>query len=461
MEIERPAEALPLFLKALEQVPEDTYSLCSVASAHYRLKEYEKSLEYANRAVLSDPEEEWAHRIRSYCLEKLNRKADALEAAQEAARLDPEDTYCLHQLSYALLLCGRLEEAAATAEELRELAPDDASTYISLGQIYRHQNRLQEAEACERKALDIAPNSSMALNNLGWTISRGGRRQESLELYQEALRADPTNSTARQNLEREVKAYGFASIEEYLTESHNLARMSRARQFRRLKEQAEKHLKYNRVEEAKSLLWQAQELIPNNLAILDLLARAEWQQGRLPKALRAAERMIEVAPEESIGYWRRGTVRMAMRQSEFLRRFALMQEALQDAEEALRRAPENADALTLLAEVHCALGELPEAEQAARKLLNLYPDWGWACKLMGDIYRKQKHLRVAESFYHRAVQVAKEDADLINDVGRAFWEIGKREEARHCFDLAYQLQPDDPTIRFNRVRHSPWKIFNW
>jgi tetratricopeptide (TPR) repeat protein len=459
LDIGRPAEAIPLFLKALEMAPEDTYALCSLSSAHYRRKEYETGLDYANRAVLSDPEEEWSHRCRSYCLEELNRKEDALEAAQEAVRLAPEGTYSLHQLAHILLVCGRLQEAEATAEELRELAPDEASTYISLGQIYRHQNRLPEAEACERKALEIDPNSSMALNNLGATLGRGGRQQEAIDLYEEALRADPTNALARYNLEREVQAYGFVSVQEYLHARHNPARMSLARQFRRLKEQAEKRLEHNRIAEAKALLLEAQRLIPNNLKLLDLLARAEWSS--LPKALRVAEKMIQTAPEASIGYWRRGTVLMAMREGEIFRRFALARDALRDAQEAVRLAPEDGGNLLLLAEAQCACDQWEEAEQTAKKLVKLHPDWSWGCKLLGDIYRQQKHLRIAESFYQKGLQLANDDADAINNIGLALWEMGKREDARNCFDRAHELCPDDPHFRFNRYRTAPWKLFKW
>jgi tetratricopeptide (TPR) repeat protein len=171
--------------------------------------------------------------------------------------------------------------------------------------------------------------------------------------------------------------------------------------------------------------------------------------------------MIHLAPQESTGYWRHGTILLAMRESDLLRRHALARDALRDAEEAVRFAPENADSLTLLAEAHCACGQFAEAEQAAKTLLNLYPDWSWTCKLMGDVYRQQKHLRVAESFYHKAVAEAKDDANVINDVGLAFWEIGCREAARNCFDRAHQMRPDDPTFRFNRVRFSPWKLLGW
>lgn len=348
MNIDRPKKAIPHFLKALELAPEDTYTLCSLSSAYYDLDKYQTGLYYADRAVQSNPEEEWGYRCRSCCLQEIDREVEALEAAKEAVRLAPEEIPCLSQLADCQIACDRLKDAKITAEKMLELAPDRANTHIILGQIGYLRGRLSEAEVYLRKALELDPNSSEARRLLGQTLKAARRELEALNLFHEALLIDPESDIARSYLDVEVREAGFASITEYLNARSDPELISRARQVRQWKEQVVELIQQNKPEQAMPLLLQAHSLVPDNLLILNLLSQTSWQQGDMTVALGYADRMIQVAPKESLGYWRRGTILLAMSEDDEANKTNLIREALSDAETAIRITPYDPDYLILL-----------------------------------------------------------------------------------------------------------------
>ena len=54
IEIDRYQEAIPLFTRALEYDPDSSHVLCGLSTAFYYLKDWDRALQYAERAVLAD-----------------------------------------------------------------------------------------------------------------------------------------------------------------------------------------------------------------------------------------------------------------------------------------------------------------------------------------------------------------------------------------------------------------------
>lgn len=461
IDINRAEEAIPLLHKILAYEPDDEAALCRLAWAHYRLDQHAEGLKYADAAVRANPKNEMAYRYRSYCLTGLKRLAESLDAAHEALNLAPDSSLCVDAVAQALLHAGRLNDAEHMALRLVELAPDVAESHITLGVIYSRQKRSEEAEQCERRALAINPNCSLALNNLGVTLKNAGNLYDPLEMYYAALKAEPDNENAQRNLETEIRNHGFASVSEYLAARTDPEKMFRARRFREHIAHAEECANAGQWFGAENAAQRALKQVPTSLAALDIMARRECGRGNLPAALRVAQYMIELEPQTWLGYWRQSNILLAMRKTDVLRRNELGQRALASAQAAVQCAPDNVNTLLILAEVQSACELLPDAEQTLKTLISLRPHWNRASKFMGDIYRQQKHLRLAEMYYLKAVDLDKSDDDLINEIGLALWDMGCRDQAHSCFERACELQPDNVMYRFNRARYAPWQFARW
>src|SRR5690349_15572218 len=62
-ELGRYREAIVLLNGLLARDPEDAYVLCALAANLLNLKETGKALEYAERAIAANPDQEWGHRL--------------------------------------------------------------------------------------------------------------------------------------------------------------------------------------------------------------------------------------------------------------------------------------------------------------------------------------------------------------------------------------------------------------
>src|SRR5688572_24860347 len=95
-------DALPELQIALSLDPDHYPALCLLAQAHLAIDDFQESLKWADRAIASQPEDEWGYRLRAVALHTLGRKRDALDAAHEASRLAPEVPDVLDILAYSL-----------------------------------------------------------------------------------------------------------------------------------------------------------------------------------------------------------------------------------------------------------------------------------------------------------------------------------------------------------------------
>src|ERR1041385_1202582 len=81
----RSEQALPLLHQALALSPQDGSLLCQLAATYIHLKDWNRALEYANQAVMTDPSEEWGHRLCSIALRYLGLYDEALREIGRAS----------------------------------------------------------------------------------------------------------------------------------------------------------------------------------------------------------------------------------------------------------------------------------------------------------------------------------------------------------------------------------------
>lgn len=221
-EIERWQNAIPLLLQFLSLNPQNYHATCLVSLCYFYLDEAEFALDYAQKAIAIEPDEEWAHRLRSIILSKLGRNKDSLKSAEEAVRLAPYLSATLQTLVMAYLDSNKPRKAREIANKMVENHPESDESFLSLGLVNLRTNHLYQAEKCFREALLINPTNSLARNNLGVAVLRQENRptttfnrnysnsllgnqpqSEAMKHFTEAIKLEPNNQLIIQNLKNQ------------------------------------------------------------------------------------------------------------------------------------------------------------------------------------------------------------------------------------------------------------------
>lgn len=221
-EIERWQDAIPLLLQFLSLNPQNYHATCLVSLCYFHLDESEFALDYAQKAIAIEPDEEWAHRLRSIILSKLGKNKDSLKSAEEAVRLAPYLSATLQTLVMAYLDSNKPRKARDIANKMVENHPESDESFLSLGLVNLRTNHLYQAEKCFREALRINPTNSLARNNLGVAVLRQENRptttfnrnysnsllrnqpqSEAMEHFTEAIKLEPNNQLIIQNLKNQ------------------------------------------------------------------------------------------------------------------------------------------------------------------------------------------------------------------------------------------------------------------
>jgi adenylate cyclase len=126
------------------------------------MRQHDRAMAEARRALALDPNLAWAHSLLGQVLYYSGRPQDAIEPLTTAMRLDPNDQDpFLHYLAMAYFGVGRYEEAAANLKRRIVRKPDTDMSRVLLAACYGHLGRVEEAQAQWREVMRINPDYSL------------------------------------------------------------------------------------------------------------------------------------------------------------------------------------------------------------------------------------------------------------------------------------------------------------
>lgn len=299
-----------------------------------RLGEHAEAERAFRAAVNRDPQDATARLLLGRWLLDQGRDEEAVRELNVACRLDPESANARYALFRALSRTGPEESAQEALDTFRRLRATEQSSsdtrlessdnegqmrtmagvfHCSAAEILLRQGHPASAESHLRQALRVDPDLDQARVMLGTLLHRQGRLSEARESYLELSRRHPDRTAYRVNL-------------------------------------AALHLELGNHEAAVAELEQVLELDPRQPQALNNLARFYLSQGQhLPRALALAHRLVAVEPAAA-NYDLLAWALYANNQK---------QAALQAAEQALERAPDQPLYRERLARLKAATGSTP------------------------------------------------------------------------------------------------------
>lgn len=211
IDVRRYQDAIGLLNQVIASEPASGRPRCLLAQCRLGLGDHAGALDAATGAASVDPENAWAHRLRSIALLKLKRTKESLAAAAEAVRLSPQEASNYLVLTDAALAARHWQAAGVAAGRAVELAPNSANGHNALGLVALRRVRYGQAEGHFRTALGLDPQNARAMNNLGVALVRQGRRPQAIHYFAEAGRLDPRLPMPRKNAVSAAK-FGTTAI---------------------------------------------------------------------------------------------------------------------------------------------------------------------------------------------------------------------------------------------------------
>jgi tetratricopeptide (TPR) repeat protein len=181
VELGRFEEARAVLTQLLGREPGVARAWCLFAQTQLAAGYPKAALDAAEHAASREPENEWAHRLRSIALERLGYRNEAFAAANEAVAAAPHAWQTHMRLAEACLV-GRWNSdvALSAAKRAVELAPNEPNAHFVLGRAFEMCGEGAEAELCYRRALEIDSQHAAAHHELArmrYEASRGRRRR--------------------------------------------------------------------------------------------------------------------------------------------------------------------------------------------------------------------------------------------------------------------------------------------
>jgi len=136
-------------------------------------------------------------------------------------------------------------------------------------------------------------------------------------------------------------------------------------------------------------------------------------------------------------------VQLLLVESQFLRDANRQEDAYQVLLKGLVELPDNPDLLYDTAMLADKLGKPEVFEQMMRKLIELQPDHAQAYNALGySLLERKERIPEAMQLVEKALQLAPDDAAIMDSVGWGYYRSGKLEESLKMLRRAYRGNPD-------------------
>jgi len=321
--------ALLQFLNAAQATPRNAEVYYQLARAYLTAGDLKKGVMSLRRALELDPK----HAAAQLRLAQLETGAndpevlkDAQQRLQSLLQYAPEDPDALHALALTELKLEAPEDAVQHLQQALMAAPDDLVLTVTLAQAKLQQKDYRGAEQILKSACEKAPKSADAATLLGRFYVAQQRYAEAEQEFRKALALTPDDKAALLNL---------ATLQDQTGR----------------KQEAEEN--YKRLSS-----------FPDKLVNPDY-GIFLFQEGKKEEAIREFERLARQDPNDRMARTRLVAAYQASN------RLAEAEKLLADA---LKKNPNDLDALLQRGELLIGVEKYPEAEADLNKVLHLKPD---------------------------------------------------------------------------------------
>jgi len=389
--------AAELYQQALDMQPD--YAPAYIGLSQVKLwrstLSYQEALEYAQKAVESDPENAMAHATLAYIYALQDDADKALESAEEAATLEAENAYVQAVLTRAYLADRRYDQAQEAIEKAYALDPESVYVLLALGKVYRETADFPRALAAYEQIAALKPEFFNAYQSLGWFKLEQERYDEAEAAFNRSIELLPDNLDAMIGLSRLYsERHDYKTAASWLDKAEALE-LEKAAVY--LQRSALYRLQED-YDDALEQLDQAAELEPDNYTIQTAIGFVYLSKMECSRAEREFQGLIEQRPRVAIGQIGLGFAKLCD-------------------------------------------SDVSKALSYFRKAVELEPYSSWGHQGLGSAYSLQERWEESGEAYVEAIRLSPAPASIHNFLGQ--WYLGQEmlEEAEVEYQLAADLNP--------------------
>ena len=185
-------EALATVDKALMQDPNDPSAIRMKMYVLSDLKQFDDAIKLGTDILKKAPEDADFNRLVGAMFTRAERYPQAIDFYRNILRQFPENNEFARVAHSGLsVVYVNIDDFANGEKELETLLkriPDDTGVFNDLGYLYADQGkRLEEAEQMIRRAVEEEPDNSAYLDSLGWVLFKRGKYEEALKQLEKAV----------------------------------------------------------------------------------------------------------------------------------------------------------------------------------------------------------------------------------------------------------------------------------
>lgn len=389
-----PQKTIDVLQPLVESADADAASLAMTGDAYLRLGDHKRAESAFQRALKAAPDDT---RVRtSLATAQLAGGGALAESQLEAIARSDRGINADLALVNEKLRRNDVKGALQAAERLQKKQPDQAFPDALRGRLLAQGGDAAGAAAAFEKALAKDPKHLPAANGLVALDIEAGRFDQARKRITEQIKADDKNVTARLALvdldtrTGAPEAAVLARIAEAVKADPSNAR-ARVTLIERL-------LAGGDAREALIAAQDASAALPNDLAVLDALGRAQIAAGDGERAVTTFQRLAAALPRSHRPHLRLADAHAANRN---------MDAAAAALRQALKLQPDDLMAQRGLALIAAGRKNLPEGIAIARSIQQRLPKDAFGHALEGELEAGAQHWAAAAAAYREAFQRAK------------------------------------------------------
>lgn len=419
--------------------------------------------------LTAHPDEVWALELMGDLRVRQNRNAEAEALFHRVLELDPSHLDAQRSLGDLYQAEGKAVEAVAAQEAILKIAPHDRDANLALGTLYERTGKYEESVAAvERIPVTSRPPDVLPL--LADDYFKLAQPDKVPDLISQVMHLPPARQGTVLDFVVVLLQNGYVQDASKLVEVirpakpgaayvHVLARVREAeghkaeagqllaealrmqpKSFDILFDSGRFAAEENRWKDSVELLKRADEVKPDDPAVLMKLAVEYMQIGELERARLASKRLYDLEPENADAQYVYGRI---------LQETQRFQEILDPlARKMVAERPNDPHALFLLGMIDYDQANEAESRQAFTHSLQLDPKNNDTRYYLAMLDERQGNFDAAREGLEEVVKIDPNHAGAQQELGVIRRRQGDIEGARTALEMAMKLRPDIPQTHY-------------
>jgi putative PEP-CTERM system TPR-repeat lipoprotein len=439
----KPERAIEILEPLARKYPDDMSLLQLLGVAYLQNGDHDKSAQLLQKVVEMQPDTARYRAQLALGLLGSGKTEEAVGQLQSAVELDAGLVQADILMVTAHLRSREFNKALETSLALEKRLPDNPVAYNLTGLVYLTQNDLDKAAQRFGQALSVDPKFVTAETNLARIDLARKDYKAAEQRYRRVLELAPGNQVALIGLAGIAEVGGDAQAARRWLESAVEKNPEQAQPPVLL---ARYHLKSKEPLKALSVANAAASRLPDNPAVLEILAAAQGAAGEKNNAVRTLQRLVTLAPSETT-YLQLAAAQVAIED---------LRGARASVQEALRLNPASGRAKLTLASIALEQGNYNETLLLARELQQAYPKLEMPHRLEAETRLKMGEPDQAMAAFERALGI-QPTVRTVQQLANLYEQKGRTADAIAVMLEWIGANPDDlPTRMVLAVSYQKW-----